>query len=133
MRVRFMIDEPTFHRLLITPPRAALSARVSITGSDRAFAATVDYLGNSVDTATGTVEVRATLESAGNALVDGMFARVELHVPAEQGRVLVPETALGAEQGSRYVLVADAENKLVREATQLVVARHRLALRRCAD
>ena len=119
MRVRFMIDEPTFHRLLIAPPRAALSARVSTTGSDRAFAATVDYLGNSVDTATGTVEVRATLESAGNALFDGMFARVELHLPAEHGRMLVPETALGAEQGSRYVLVADAENKLVHRKVTL--------------
>lgn len=113
MRVRFAIDEPAFQRLLASPHHTAWEARVAVPGIERSFAAKVDYLGNTVDTATGTVEVRATLANADTPLIDGTFARVELLLPATPGRVLAPETALGAEQGSRYVLVADAENKLV--------------------
>ena len=36
-----------------------------------------------------------------------------------QSRLLVPETALGAEQGHRYVLVLDQENKLSHRRVQL--------------
>jgi RND family efflux transporter MFP subunit len=119
MRVRFSIDEPAFQRLLNASAPAALEARVTVAGFERSFTAKVDYVGNAVDTASGTVEVRATLASDGTALVDGMFARVELLLPADRQRVLVPETALGAEQGSRYVLVSDADNKLVQRRVTL--------------
>lgn len=119
MRVRFSIDEPTFQRLLTLPPHQPAAARVSVQGFAAPFSAQVDFLGNSVDTATGTVEVRASLADFDFKLVDGMFARVELLLPAATGRVIVPETALGAEQGSRYVLVANAENKLVQRRVTL--------------
>ena len=119
MRVRFSIDEPTLQRLLTRPPHQPAAARVTVQGFAAPFAAQVDYLGNTVDVATGTVEVRASLADAGVTLIDGMFARVELLLPAATGRVIVPETALGAEQGSRYVLVANAENKLVQRRVTL--------------
>jgi hypothetical protein len=42
-----------------------------------------------------------------------------LLVPAEASHVIVPEAAIGAEQGSRYVLVADAEGKLIQRPVTL--------------
>ncbi len=118
MRVRFAVDEPTFHRM-----RAAagsrVSARLTVTGHAEAFTATVDYLGHAIDAATGTAEVRATVVGPAEALADGMFARLELQLPAAHASVLVPETALGAEQGSRYVLVADAAGKLTQRRVTL--------------
>ncbi len=118
MRVRFAVDEPTFHRL-----RAAAGSRVAVrftvTGHADAFTAHVDYLGNAVDPSTGTVEVRATVVGPAEALADGMFARLDLQLPAAHASVLVPETAIGAEQGSRYVLVADADGKLTQRRVTL--------------
>ncbi|MDP3071389.1 MAG: efflux RND transporter periplasmic adaptor subunit [Opitutaceae bacterium] len=118
MRVRFAVDEPTFHRL-----RAAagsrLGVRITVTGHPGASTANVDYVGNAIDPATGTAEVRATVAGPADHLADGMFARVELQLPAAQTSVLVPETALGAEQGSRYVLVADAAGKIVQRRVTL--------------
>jgi RND family efflux transporter MFP subunit len=111
MRVRFAVDEPTFHRLRASTS-SLVSARITVTGHTYAFTANIDYLGNVIDSATGTAEVRATVVGPADALADGMFARLEIQLPAAQASVLVPETALGAEQGSRYVLVADATGKL---------------------
>ena len=48
-----------------------------------------------------------------------MFARLELQLPAAHASVLVPEAALGAEQGSHYVLVADAAGKLAQRRVTL--------------
>lgn len=118
MRVRFAVDEPAFHRL-----RAAagfpVTAGLTVIGHAATSTAIVDYVGNALDPATGTAEVRAAVSGPADHLADGMFARVELRLPAARTSVLVPETALGAEQGSRYVLVADAAGKLDRRRVTL--------------
>jgi RND family efflux transporter MFP subunit len=116
MRVRFSIDEGALQRL-----RDSASAEVGlgVSGDAREYAGRVDYVGTYVDPATGTAEVRAVVQAGDRALLDGMFARVQLLLPAERSHVLVPETAIGAQQGSRYVLVADAENKLAQRPVTL--------------
>ena len=68
---------------------------------------------------TGTAEVRATITRHDGLLRDGLFARVQLLVPADASHVIVPEAAIGAAQGSRYVLVADAEGKLIHRPVKL--------------
>lgn len=118
MHARFSVDEATYQRLRANTG-STVKAHLSVAGQAREFQATVDYLGHRIDSATGTAEVRATIDRAADLLADGMFARVNLQLPATVASVLVPEVALGAEQGSRYVLVADATGKLAQRRVTL--------------
>lgn len=118
MHVRFAVDEATLQRLN-RGSKSPAAVKLGITGLPREFAGELDYIAPSVDFATGTAEVRATIQRHDGILRDGMFARVQLLLPADTSHVILPETAIGAEQGSRYVLVADAENKLVQRRVTL--------------
>lgn len=70
---------------------------------------TVDYTSNRVDPSTGTIEVRALFPNADHTLLPGLFVRIRL--PASYGRkLLLPEDAVGTDQGGHYVLVVDANN-----------------------
>lgn len=110
MRVRFFVDEPAFRRLRTAEGPVGVS--VLPAGSETALSGTVDLLGNLVDPASGTAEVRATIDGPTDALAHGMFARIELLLPAGRASVLVPEVALGAAQGSRYVLAVGSDDTL---------------------
>jgi RND family efflux transporter MFP subunit len=70
---------------------------------------TLDYIAPSVDPSTGTLAARATLENANRFMLPGYFARVRIGgKPAPA--LLVPNVALGSDQGGRYVLVINKDN-----------------------
>ncbi len=69
-----------------------------------------DFRDNQVQSETGTVLVRATLDNDARKLVPGLFARVQMKIGEPQSRLLVPQTALGADQRGRFVLVVDEKN-----------------------
>ncbi len=117
MRVRFAIDEATLQR--VSNLKASAAVKLVVTGLAREFTGELDYISPTVDATTGTAEVRATIPRHDGLLRDGLFARVQLLLPAEASHVIVPEAAIGAEQGSRYVLVADAEGKLIQRPVTL--------------
>jgi len=69
----------------------------------------VDYASNRVDTSTGTIEVRAVFPDPDGIILPGLFARVR--IPSTRGReILVPDIAIGADQGGRYLLAVDDKN-----------------------
>jgi RND family efflux transporter MFP subunit len=68
----------------------------------------VDYAANRVDPSTGTYELRAVFPNADGVLLPGLFARVRLPFRRHPAR-LVPDAAVGTDQGGRYVLVVDDE------------------------
>jgi RND family efflux transporter MFP subunit len=69
----------------------------------------MDYVAPTVDPSTGTLVARGLLENADGVLLPGYFARVR--VPLETGvdALLVPDAALAADQGGRYLLVIGAD------------------------
>jgi RND family efflux transporter MFP subunit len=69
----------------------------------------VDYASNRVDPDTGTVEARAIFPNPDRVMVPGLFARVRLPFLRERS-LLVPEVAIGADQGGSYVLIVDDKN-----------------------
>ncbi len=69
----------------------------------------VDYTSNRVDPDTGTIELRAVFPNPDGALVPGLFARVRLPM-SRQHAALVPDAAIGSDQGGQYVLVVDDKN-----------------------
>jgi RND family efflux transporter MFP subunit len=70
----------------------------------------LDYAAPTVNTATGTLPVRAILPNTDRALLPGFFVRVRVPVQQQADALLVPDVALGSDQGGRYVLVVNADN-----------------------
>ena len=69
----------------------------------------LDYVAPTVNASTGTLAVRATLQNEKRVLLPGFFVRVR--VPSEpRPALLVPDVALGSDQGGRYVLVVNKDS-----------------------
>jgi RND family efflux transporter MFP subunit len=70
----------------------------------------LDYAAPTLNAATGTLPVRALLPNADRALLPGYFVRVRVPVRQQPDALLVPDVALGSDQGGRYVLVVNKDN-----------------------
>jgi RND family efflux transporter MFP subunit len=69
----------------------------------------LDYIAPTVDPSTGTIAARATLQNADRLLLPGYFVRVRISA-RPQPALLVPDAALGSDQGGRYLLVVNKDN-----------------------
>ena len=67
----------------------------------------INFVDVTVDQATDTVTVRATFPNPDGKLVDGQFARVTVESETPQEQVVIPQTALIADQEGTYVFVVD--------------------------
>jgi len=71
---------------------------------------TLDYASPSVNPSTGTLAVRAVFQNANRTMLPGYFVRVRVPVGEPQNALLVPDSAIGSDQGGRYVLVVDRDD-----------------------
>jgi len=74
------------------------------------YRGTLNYVAPTIDRATGTLAVRAILPNRDPVLVPGNFVRVRVGAADEHDSLLVPDAALGTDQGGRYLLVLDKNN-----------------------
>ncbi|MEM6504665.1 MAG: efflux RND transporter periplasmic adaptor subunit, partial [Planctomycetota bacterium] len=65
----------------------------------------VDWWNRSVDTGTGTIDVRGRLDNREQLLVPGMFVRVRVPFEEIEDAVLVREDAIGTDLAGKYVLI----------------------------
>jgi RND family efflux transporter MFP subunit len=70
---------------------------------------TLDYASPTLNQATGTLAARAILANPNRTLLPGYFVRVRIGEDEQDG-LLVPEAAVGSDQGGRYVLVVNRDN-----------------------
>ena len=71
---------------------------------------TLDYAAPSVSASTGTLAARAILQNADHVLLPGYFVRVRVPLGPPRDSLLVPDVALGSDQGGRYLLIVNKEN-----------------------
>lgn len=71
---------------------------------------TLDYLSPTLNQSTGTIAVRGILSNPDRVLLPGFFVRVRVPFEQQEDALLVPDTALGADQAGRYLLVVNGEN-----------------------
>ena len=115
VHVEFDLDEPTYLRLMQAERDAhgrVPSARVSVAlAGEEGFphTATLDFLSQTLDTASGTARARATAPNESGKLVPGLFARVQLATGAPRPTVLISDRAVGTDQQGRYVLLVNAD------------------------
>ena len=74
----------------------------------------MDFADSTVDPTTATVELRGIFPNPGPPffLMPGMFVRIRMPIAKRENALLVTERALGLDQGGRYLLVVNAENKV---------------------
>jgi RND family efflux transporter MFP subunit len=70
----------------------------------------IDYVAPTLSTTTGTLAVRGVLPNPKSVLLPGYFVRIRVPRPTEESVLLVPDTALGSDQGGRYVLVVGKDD-----------------------
>ncbi len=71
---------------------------------------TLDYAAPNVDPSTGTLVVRGIFQNPDRVLLPGYFVRVRVPFEQHDNALLVPDSALGSDQGGRYVLVVNKDN-----------------------
>ncbi len=74
----------------------------------------LDFIDNTVDTATGTIRVKGVFENSTRRLWPGQFLNVVLTLTVDRGAVVVPTAAVQAGQNGQYVFVVD-RNLVARE------------------
>ncbi len=72
----------------------------------------VDFSDNEVSAGTGTLKMRAVVPNDDRRLRVGIFARVRLTLDRPRQTLLVPERAVGVDQGQRFTYVVNGENKV---------------------
>src|SRR5947209_6901892 len=71
----------------------------------------IDFAENKLNQATGTIRVRGVFPNKDGQLTPGQFARVRLPVGEKYKGLLVTDLAVGIDQGQKYLLVVNSENK----------------------
>ncbi|MBP0598538.1 efflux RND transporter periplasmic adaptor subunit [Herbaspirillum sp. LeCh32-8] len=109
----FDVDEQSFLKY-VNPARAAganVPVDLGLANEDGySRKGKVGSIDNRLDTASGTIRVRAVFDNADGQLIPGLYARVRLGGGAPHEAVLIDEKAIGTDQDKRFVMVADKDN-----------------------
>lgn len=73
---------------------------------------TLHLIDNQVDSASGTIGVRAVFANADGRLIPGQFVRVRMGEPKSENRIVISDRAIGTDQDKKFVFVVDGENKV---------------------
>lgn len=115
--VNFEIDEQTFQRYATQGAAGnANVARIPVAiglSNEEGYPhpAQLQAFDNRVDTASGTIRVRAIVNNPVSLLTPGMYARVRIGGGGKQPALLIDDKAVGTDQDKKYVMVVGADNK----------------------
>jgi multidrug efflux system membrane fusion protein len=70
----------------------------------------IDFIDNSVDVNTGTVQIRGVIPNSNGVMTPGLFARMRIPGSGRYAALLIPDAAVGTEQNERFVLIVGADN-----------------------
>jgi len=121
IRVWFSVDDRTVLKLLDEKRAQDEAVVVEMAREGDAefkFRGTIDYYDPKVNEATGTLRMRAVFDNADKQLVPGLFVRVRIAAGVLPDALLVPESALAADQAGRHLLVVGADNVVERRAVE---------------
>jgi RND family efflux transporter MFP subunit len=124
----FDVDEQTLLRLrrliqegkIVSARTAPTTVLIGLSDEeDYSLTGVISIIDNIVDAGTGTQRVWATVDNARLLLSPGMFVRIRLPVGKPKPSLVIPEEALGSDQGQRYVFVLNENDEVVYRAVKL--------------
>ena len=79
----------------------------------------IDFIDNSVDPATGTIQVRGVFQNPDDFLTPGQFARMRIEGGGSYKALLVPDLAVGTDQDQHFLMVVDSSGTVQTKTVQL--------------
>ncbi|MGO4687911.1 efflux RND transporter periplasmic adaptor subunit [Brevundimonas sp. 2YAF1] len=79
---------------------------------------TLDFTDNAIDTASGTIRLRAVVPNADGFLKPGMFGQAQLAGGGSYQALLVPDAAIATDAARRVVIVVNADGTTAPHAVQ---------------
>lgn len=95
-------------------PRALEQIPVRLTAATTGsaqFNGRLHFVDNGIDSASGTVRVRALLDNPDGRLMPGQFVRVQLGQAKAAQQLVINERAVGTDQSKKYVFVVGDDSK----------------------
>jgi len=117
----FDVDDRTQMRLNdlvakgeIKPPQAgATKVKIGLPNRDDfSREGTIVFRDNQSNRGTGTIQFRAKMANADKLLDPGLFVRVRFDIGSEKRSILVPEVAIGTDQGLKFVYVVNEKDEV---------------------
>jgi membrane fusion protein, multidrug efflux system len=72
----------------------------------------IDFVDNQIDPGTGTVRARGVFRNPDQTLTPGYFARLRVPGSGKYQALLIPDRAIGSDQGTKFVYVVNSERKV---------------------
>ena len=113
----FEIDENSFLRYVAADAADGNVSRIPVmmglaTETDAPHQGHIESFDNRLNTASGTIRVRAVFGNPNGTLVPGLFARIRLGNAGESRVILITDRAVGTDQNKKFVYVVGADNKV---------------------
>jgi len=80
---------------------------------------TITFVDNQLNPGTGTIRLRAEMANPKYLLSPGMFIRVRVPIGKPKREILVPEIAIGTDQGLKFVFVVNADDTVEQHRVEL--------------
>ncbi len=79
----------------------------------------IDFFDNRLDSATGSLRARAVFDNKARLFAPGQFIRLRLQGSVRAPAILVPDVAIGSDQGNRFVVSVGSDDVPVRKTVKL--------------
>ncbi len=109
LRMRRLLEEG---KLLKTPEKRVIVQVALADEEDFSRKGMVDFFDNQVDSTTGTLRLRAVIENPKHLLLPGLFVRLRFPIGEAHSALLIPDEAIGTDQGQKYVWVIGEGDKV---------------------
>jgi multidrug efflux system membrane fusion protein len=120
--ITFSVPEQNLADIKKYEAEGSLRVEAVIPGDEKNPAkGTLTFINNSVDTSTGTIQLKGTFENRDKRLWPGQFVNVLLRLTTERNAVVMPSAALQTGQQGQYVFVVKSDFTV--ESRQVAVSR----------
>ena len=109
--VSFALPEQQLAEVKRYSSERPLSVDAAPQGSNQHFKGRLTFIDNAVDTATGTIKLKATFDNREHVLWPGQFVDVNLTLKSQPNAIVVPTAALQTSQSGTYVYTIDQDLK----------------------
>jgi RND family efflux transporter MFP subunit len=83
---------------------------------------TLNFRDNQLDVGTGTMRYRCSIPNAKREFAANLFVRIRLPIGTPRPAILVPEQAIGTDQGQKFVFVVDDRDEVIYRAVKVGAA-----------
>ncbi|MEJ2911076.1 efflux RND transporter periplasmic adaptor subunit [Pseudoalteromonas sp. C12FD-1] len=114
MYAYFDVDERTWNSAFndVTAQSRQTVVMQKVGQTEFAYQGYINFIDNQINSATGTLRVRAVFNEDNNQLRAGSFARIKLAANKVSEKVIIPERAIGTDLKNRFVLTVGENNVL---------------------